>query len=303
MSFAKYERLGYLTSSFRLFYLKDKRKLDFNAHYHDFDKIILFLSGKVHYVIEGQSYQLFPYDIVFVRRNNVHYLKVDDSILYERIVIYINPEFLQKESDNQDENNSLDFCFDYTSKHNSYVMHLDKLKMDKILSQLDKIKKHFMDKSFAYKTYTKLNFLEFMILLNRAIIAEDKHQPLSANNHVSYDENILSVIDYINKNLYNDLSVEKIATVFFVSKYYLMRRFKAKTGYSIHQYILNKRLMSAKDRLNQIDSLTQLCFDCGFKDYSSFSRSFKKVFGQTPREMKKATINIFKDDKEGVFHE
>ena len=62
----EYEKKGYLTSYFKLFRLKDIAKLNVKAHYHEFDKIILFLSGKVNYVIEAQSYQLFPYDIVFL---------------------------------------------------------------------------------------------------------------------------------------------------------------------------------------------------------------------------------------------
>ncbi len=293
-----YEKLGYLTESFRLFYLKDTQKLELNAHYHEFDKIILFLSGKVHYVIEGQSYRLFPYDIVLVPYNSVHYLEVDNCVPYERIVIYINPHFLQQQSD---ENGALNFCFDYTKEHNHYVIHLDKINMDIITEQLHKLKQVFTQKDFAYTTYTKLIFLEFMILLNRSIIAGKK--TLTINKHVSYDENILAVIDYINQNLFSDLNVEKIAASFFVSKYYLMHRFKLKTGYSIHQYILNKRLMYAKERIKDGTSLTQLCFDCGFKDYSSFSRSFKNVFGQTPREMKKAATTIFQKGKEGISHE
>ena len=67
-----------------------------------------------------------------------------------------------------------------------------------------------------------------------------------------------------------------------------MRKFKLKTGYSIHQYILNKRLIVAKEKIKSGIALTQICFDCGFKDYSTFSRTFKQIFKQTPREFKKA---------------
>lgn len=281
-----YEKLGYLADSFKLFYLKDVKSSEFEAHYHEFDKIILFLGGKVNYVIEGQSYQLFPYDIVFVGHNNIHYLKIDNTVPYERIVMYINPYFLQQQSDDSER---LDYCFDYAKEHSSYVMHLDNVENNNIIAQLQKLKTAYKDKSFAYQTYIKINFLEFMILLNRAII--NNNQNITINKQFSYDKNILSIIDYINKNLFSELNIEQIATAFFISKYYLMRHFKAKTGYSIHQYILNKRLMCAKERIQNGGSLTQICFDCGFKDYSAFSRNFKKAFGQTPREIKKS-INL-----------
>ena len=91
----EYQKKGYLTSYFKLFHLKDVQKIEIKAHYHEFDKIILFLSGKVKYNIEGQTYQLFPYDIVFVPHNCIHYPTISDTTTYERIVLYIDPNYLK----------------------------------------------------------------------------------------------------------------------------------------------------------------------------------------------------------------
>ncbi len=295
-----YEKLGYLTASFKLFHLKDSQKLEFQAHYHEFDKIIVFLSGKVQYTIEGKTYQLFPYDMVFVGHNNVHYLVVDPSVPYERIVIYINPQFLQNQSE---DDGNLAYCFEYAKKHCSYVIHLDNENNNDVLRQLKKLESLIADKAFGHGLYLKVAFLEYMILLNRTIIDDkDSKHKITSNIGVSYDENILAVLSYINKNLFNELNVDKIANEFFVSKYYLMRRFKAKTGYSVHQYILNKRLMAAKELINTDISLTQICFDCGFRDYSSFSRCFRNNFGQTPRELRKS-MAASQNFKKAIFKE
>ena len=89
-----YEKKGYLYSDFRLFYLTDTASREFEYHYHDFDKITIFLKGNVQYTIEGKSYQLQPYDIVLVSHNDIHKLNVQDSEPYERIVAYIAPEFI-----------------------------------------------------------------------------------------------------------------------------------------------------------------------------------------------------------------
>lgn len=289
----QYEKKGYLTSYLKIFHLKDIQKLKFKAHYHEFDKIILFLSGKVTYVIEAQSYQLFPYDMIFVPHNSVHYPVVDENIQYERIVIYINPGFLEKQSSTD---SNLAHCFNYAKQNHSYVMHLDNIETNDILLQLNKLETSFKDTAFANKIYTKIIFLEFMILLNRAIINDNKN--INIKHHVSYDENILAVLNFINQNLYSELNIEQIAKQFFVSKYYLMRRFKSKTGYSIHQYILNKRLLAAKEYIKNGKPLTQICFDCGFKDYSVFCRSFKTAFKQSPREFKKSITTTSNDYKE-----
>lgn len=56
-----YEKQEYLNTDFKLFHLTDIPAEEFEFHYHDFDKIIIFLSGHVDYAIEGRTYQLIPY--------------------------------------------------------------------------------------------------------------------------------------------------------------------------------------------------------------------------------------------------
>jgi len=66
-----------------------------------------------------------------------------------------------------------------------------------------------------------------------------------------------------------------------------MRKFKAETGYSIHQYITSKRLIMAKELLSSTTlPITDICFQCGFRDYSSFFREFQKNFRISPRKFR-----------------
>ena len=58
----QYEKTGYLHSNFKMFHLIDSERKDFSYHYHDFNKILIFLSGDVTYSIEGRSYDLEPND-------------------------------------------------------------------------------------------------------------------------------------------------------------------------------------------------------------------------------------------------
>lgn len=178
-------------------------------------------------------------------------------------------------------------------------MNLDNINENNIIKQIQNLENSFSNKGFAHDLYSNLKFLEFMILINRAIINDNKN--LTTYHKVSYDKTINSVIDYINTHLFTELNNDYLANHFFVSKYYLMRKFKLKTGYSIHQYILNKRLILAKEKIKSGIALTQICFDCGFKDYSTFSRSFKQIFKQTPREFKKSlngNIDMYNEVKE-----
>ena len=67
--FYQTEKTGYLNEQFRLFHLKDQTRKEFSYHYHDFHKVVIFISGKAAYHIEGKAYQLKPWDILLVNRH------------------------------------------------------------------------------------------------------------------------------------------------------------------------------------------------------------------------------------------
>ena len=89
-----YEKKGYLSADYKLFHIADRQDREFSFHYHDFYKIIFFLKGKVTYCIEGKSYELSPYDIVLVAKDEIHRPVVDPDTEYERIVLYLSQSFL-----------------------------------------------------------------------------------------------------------------------------------------------------------------------------------------------------------------
>ena len=61
-----------------------------------------------------------------------------------------------------------------------------------------------------------------------------------------------------------------------------MRRFREETGYSVHSYLANKRLLYARELLQVGTGAMEACFACGYGDYSAFARAFKKQFGMPP---------------------
>lgn len=282
-----YQKKGYLTSYFRFFHLKDSKKEDFTAHYHDFDKIILFLSGEVEYVIEGQNYPLRPFDMLFIKRNTIHYPKVSTHTPYHRIVIYMDPNYLLT---HQDGDEDLRFCFKYASKNKKYVMHLDENLNKNILDQYKILEESITKEDYAQNLYARLSLLSLLVLINRSIYNKN----IDFDKKFTFDSQIMEVLNYINNNLLDDLSIDTLANKFFISKFYLMRKFRQNTGYTIHQYILNKRLILAKDKIKEGIALTEVCFLCGFKDYSVFSRKFKMVYHKTPRDFKKEQIYLSK---------
>ncbi len=274
-----YEKRGYLESAFCLFHLTDQKEQDFQFHYHDFDKIIIFIEGNVDYIIEGKSYHLNPYDIILVNHNEIHKPNIDHQVPYDRIIVYLSPQFIHsyKTADYD-----LSECFLRSRKSHSNVLRIHSLEKSTLFHAIMNLENAFADRGYANELYRQVIFLEFMIHLNRAV----------CENHLDYlktntcNEKIIDILAYINANLSDDLSIDALANRFYISKYHMMRLFKQHTGYSVGSYINHKRLLSAKEMLKLEYPVTQICFDCGFKDYSTFSRAFRKLFGSSPTETK-----------------
>lgn len=271
-----YEKRGYLNSEFRLFHLTDKESGEIKPHYHDFDKITIFLKGRVSYMIEGRTYDLKPYDIVLVKHNDMHRLTVDNSKVYDRIIVYISPNFMNAyQTDTYD----LNFCFQKAQAEHSNVLRIPSLEKSSLFGSIVRLEKSFSDKGYAAELYRQVLFLEFMIHLNRAALKN--RLEFIDTEHIS---KVAGILQYINDNLTDDLNIDHISSTFFVSKYYMMRQFKQETGYTLGNYISRKRLLLAKELILSGVPGTQACFDCGYKDYSTFSRAYRRLFGESPRD-------------------
>ena len=93
-----------------------------------------------------------------------------------------------------------------------------------------------------------------------------------------YNSKILPILEYIAEHLVEDLSIDTLSSKFYMSRYYLMHLFKKETGYSVANYISTKRLLHARALIQSGTSVTEACFASGFKNYSTFSRAYKKLF-------------------------
>lgn len=274
---------GYLDKDFRFFHLKDKQNLQFEHHYHEFNKIIVFIGGNVVYSIEGKSYKLKPWDVLFVPDNQVHKPIIAPEEDYERIVIWINNAFLEEHGNAE---NNLLTCFNI-ARENRQLLRLSEKTVDSIKALLYQIEQEIMSKQFGADILGNALFVQFMVYLNRLQL---KPERVMDSIEVEYDEQIQSIIQYINNHLESDLSIPSLAAKFYVNKFYLMHKFKANTGFSVHNYISNKRLQRCSEMLKLGTAPAEAASQSGFNDYSSFVRAFTKMYGVSPRKYSKAAM-------------
>ena len=266
-----YEKRGYLLDDFRLFHLKDKEGTNIDYHYHEFCKLLMLRSGSGGYTVDGQRYPLETGDIVLIGNQVVHRPEFEHGLLYERVIIYISPEFLRQQSTPD--------CplLDIFSGEMGHVLHLNH--PDALWSISDRLEKELAEDKYGRVIVS--NGLLIRLLIEIARSMQDPEAAFSTPI-VPTDSRILDILRYIDAHLTEDLSIDTFAEEFYISKFHMMRLFKQETGRSIHDYLQERRLLHARDLIRQGVSATDSCFQSGFRSYSSFTRAYAKHFGTTP---------------------
>ena len=269
----EYEKRGYLLENFRLFHLRTEQGTNVDYHYHEFCKLLLLVSGRGSYVVEGQRYLLQPGDAVLIGSRSVHRPELETDTVYERIIIYISPEFLQKAS--------LSDCDlgEIFSGNRGHVLRLKETERKKIFAMASDLEKELAGEEYGREILSNLALLRLLVQIGRDLRQKDvqKPQPEAPKN-----ARVVEMMGYIDRHLAEDLNIDELAEAFYISKYHMMRLFQRDTGYTIHNYLTQRRLLHARELIEKGMRATEACYRSGFRSYSSFTRAYGKHFGTTP---------------------
>ena len=107
--------------------------------------------------------------------------------------------------------------------------------------------------------------------------------------------------DYIAKHLYRSFTVEQMAEELNVNRSHMTRKFKAQTGKSVQEYIVEERLRMAANLLKYSNkSVGQVAEYMQFHNYGRFSRYFKEKYGMTPLKYRELNKTIEFTEKKTV---
>lgn len=280
----KYSREGYLNESFRLFHLRDTAGQERDFHFHDFDKVVILISGSVNYMVEGTDYSLRPWDILLVRHHMIHKAVIDMSVPYERIIIYLAPTVAERFA----ADGVLTDCFAAAEKRRFCLIRPDEEQLPELEECLIQLEKSTDDTDVGADILRETLLTQLMVRLNR-IMQRDTGEDIEA---VTYSDKISPVLSYINENLTGRLTVDELAAMSYLSRYHFMRLFKAQTGCTVYNYIRQKRLVLAARLIREGMSAQNAAAECGFSDYSAFHKAFTATFGVSPGKMKSRPMNI-----------
>lgn len=272
------DKRGYLNTDFLLFHLTDKTEEEMKFHYHEFDKIVVLIDGRATYSVEGREYFLQPGDILLVRHHDIHKPIMDREFGYERIVLWINHDFLVSHS-TPDTDLTLPFLL--LSKNSNCLLRPSESEREICMNKLLELEKYCESSCYGAALLKTSALVQFLALAGGLAIRGTEYE---ASTVCRYDTKIDAIIKYINSHLDTPADCDEIAKKFFISKSYLMHKFKSETGYTLHNYCLQKRLLYSRSLIEQGHTINEAALASGFTEYTTYLRAFKKLFGALPSD-------------------
>ncbi len=243
-------------------------------HFHQFYELCILLAPNAIHLLEGTKYNIKCFDVVAIRPNVLHRTYYPEGDPCKRIIIRFNmptrgenvPPFLSKVFSLFNEEIPI---FRFSPKINQELY--------KPLNEIFMLGK---TRTEANDLCIHLKFTEFLTILY-SHMQENEYQNNPSDNAI--EGKIYSITSYIHTHYSEDLSLDSIASEFFISNYYLSHVFKDVTGFTLTDYIHMTRIRNVQTMLLTTDkSITDIASACGFQSFSQFNRVFRKVVGTSP---------------------
>ena len=265
-------------NTFEAYHYRDESGKEVALHHHDFYEIYFFVSGNVSYNIESRSYRLSPGDVLLINPQELHQpVFSPEKQNYERYVLWLSSSFLQQYIlPDQD----LSQCFDTSQPTHTNLIRPDGVTRELLTYLFQQLIREQDSKEFAAELNCLSLLAQLLVLVNRtALRAGRAPEPWENADSVVY-----RMLGYINEHYSEDLSLDLLANEFFLSKYHLSREFSRVVGTSVHRYIVQKRLIMARQMMAAGTSTSEVSQLCGFGDYSNFYRAFTGEYQISPRK-------------------
>lgn len=105
---------------------------------------------------------------------------------------------------------------------------------------------------------------------------------------ISFPSKLKEIIEHIEANYTNNITLTQMAKLFYINEKYLGRIFKKYMGESFHEYLNSLRIKQAAHLLETSDkSILEIAFECGYQNASYFARYFKRKYHITPSEYRR----------------
>ncbi len=242
-------------------------------HMHQMYEMLWLMHGDASYMIENTTYRLNEGDIIFTRPNEMHAIIFHSDEYYERSFLQFSPQFANFL------NTSLTKVFDHLPKGGN-IISAETAEKFGLYRYFEEIAEYTLEKPSFWRAAVHAKLTLLMIDLNTVFKTEISPPPIKENDRIE------KVAEYLTEH--TDATLDELSALFFINKYHLCHAFKDRYGLTIKEFINMRRIMRAKQLIHEGHRITELCYQCGFNDYTTFYKTLKKLTGKTPSDFFKA---------------
>lgn len=245
-----------------------------SIHHHDFFEISIILQGESLYLIDGEWKTVRSGDVLMFNPGVDHAEKQLINTYSHQLHIGIKNFKLYGLEENHFPNSS-----SLLSIQDNQL---------KVFDKAWQLIEEFNQQQTNFHFIGRALVMEMMILLLRSLEKEEQVQDTAHTNQSDRMNQVVQLITtYMENNYAKDISIEQLATLYYVSPTYLSKIFKDLTGVSPINYLIQIRLKNAHQMLEKQDlTVKEVAKAVGYEDAYHFSKSFKKHFGISPSIVK-----------------
>ena len=255
-------------------------------HYENTYQIVFLLAGKILYQVGEKEYQVSKGGMIVLNTLEEHTLKVLEYP-YERYVIQIRPDFFQHEVKYPE----VIAVFIKRPADFSHLLTVTEPVWNYLHDVIREMEKEYLNRKKYWEMYVGADLRRMFITIFRE--CADVLSMMKIGNGVTVAYNVMN---YLNHHFAEDISVNSIAAALFLNRDYISHVFKDETGYSVMAYVISLRINRAKLLLAETDrSITDIAMECGYTDFTYFSKQFKKHTNMSPSKFRKDASQKQKD--------
>jgi len=270
------EKVDYIPEShMRIWY--NNQPDSYELHWHEALEVIICTENQYNVKANGKSYILNVGDILFIPPNMPHEIICSSGGI--RFVCLFNIELLNNFRDYK----ALDpvFMDAYLCNANTCPGIYQSVYSD-FINAID----IYFSNPIMWETKIFSILLNVFSNIGINYFKNGNNTSVSSNEQKSREhfEKITYLLNYIDTNYSEELTLEQAASYIGFSKYHFTRLFKQYTNSTFYDYLCHKRVQAAQLMLATNMPITNIAFQTGFNNMTTFCRCFKKITNCTPSE-------------------
>lgn len=238
-------------------------------HFHDHFEILLPLTSPGNIFVNDQVYPLERGTLYLIGESTLHRTMANG--FHSRYILHISRKALSELSTPQTD-------FTHLTQMSFRRANLDSEQMTELIELFQDLERNHNDGTFGSDLCQTMALVRLLLRIAPALDAATAGESIRNKDFLR----VAPILDYIRDNLAEPLSLDQIASQFYLSKHYLCRIFKSATGFSVMEYIIYSRVLRARQLLQDGVSVQQAGEMSGFSDNSHFIRTFGHLTGVTP---------------------